>query len=245
MLFRQLTDSTTHQFTYLVASRLGGEAVIIDPTASNGDLCVRLLQALDLRLICALGTNGGLTVSLGLSHLHQKTGCVVAMGQESRVSCVNRRLSDGEVLDLEGLKLEALSTPGHTEDSYSFVMDDRVFTGETLLINDSGRTDLPGGNARLQYDSLFTKLLALAGRTLVYPGRGKVSSDGVHNVTTIAEQRSANPRLQVQSVDEFVANMNLRSATERVVPSHSDIAPVPQSDDQTGGKKDSSLLQIA
>lgn len=202
MLFRQLTDSASRRFTYLVASRFGGVAVVIDPYASQVELTARLVDALDLRLVCALGTHSSPDVESGLAAAKKRMGCVVAMGAESRLSCVSRFLRDGEVLDLEGVKLEALHTPGYTPDAYSFVMDDRVFTGNTLLIDETGSLELPGCDARLQYDSLFTKLLSLPGRTLVYP----IYNAAGRNVTTIAEQRVANPKLQVNSVEEFISN---------------------------------------
>jgi glyoxylase-like metal-dependent hydrolase (beta-lactamase superfamily II) len=125
------------------------------------------------------------------------------MGRETHAPFVVRRLSDGEIIDVDGLELEAIHTPGHTDDSYSLVMDDRVFTGDTLLIRGTGRTDL-GGNAREQYTSLFSKLLSLPGRTLVYPGH---DYHGRH-VSSIADERRFNPRLQALSVDEYVSMMD-------------------------------------
>lgn len=201
MLFRQLAHPATRSFAYLIGSRVGGEAVLIDPVREMVALYLRLIEALDLKLVCALGTHGRGEASRGLAVLREQMGCAVAMGDQTRTGCANRLLSDGEVLDLEGLKIEALHTPGHSPDSYSFVMDDRVFTGDTLLIDETGRTDLEGGDPGLQYDSLFTKLLPLPGCSLVYPAHDYTG----RSVSTIAEQRRSNPRLQVNSVDEYVA----------------------------------------
>ena len=113
-------------------------------------------------------------------------------------------ISDGDSLQIEGLSLEAIYTPGHTDDSYSFRMQDRVFTGDTLLIRGTGRTDFQNGDARQQYDSIFNRLLKLPDETLVYPAHDYKGD----TVSTIAEERAHNPRLQVKSVDEYVAIMN-------------------------------------
>jgi sulfur dioxygenase len=121
---------------------------------------------------------------------------------------VSMRLSEGDKLTIEGLALDVLYTPGHTDDSYSFVMQDRVFTGDTLLIRGTGRTDFQNGDSRMQYESLFGKLLRLPDETLVYPAhdyKGEM-------VSTIGEEKHFNPRLQVKSADEYaelMKNLNL------------------------------------
>jgi glyoxylase-like metal-dependent hydrolase (beta-lactamase superfamily II) len=206
MLFRQLWHRQSSTFSYLVASRIGGEALFVDPVRDQLDLYLRLIEALDVRLVFAIDTHAHEDHESALEDLLDHTQCVTAMGQESRAECVARHVSDGEIIDIDGVKLEAAHTPGHTDDSYSFVMDDRVFTGDTLLIRGTGRTDR-GGDARQQYNSLFSKLLTLPGRTLVYPAH---DYNGRH-VSSIADERRHNPRLQVKSVDEYVALMeNLR-----------------------------------
>jgi sulfur dioxygenase len=209
MLFRQLLDEKSRTFTYLLASRRGGEALLIDPVRDQLALYLRLLDALDLRLVFAIDTHSHHDHESALGELFDQTDCITAMGRESRAPFVARHLSDGEVIDVDGLELEAIHTPGHTNDSYSLVMDDRVFTGDTLLIRGTGRTDL-GGNAREQYASLFTKLLQLPGRTLVYPAH---DYKGRH-VSSIAEERRQNPRLQALSVDEYVAVMDSLRPTD-------------------------------
>jgi sulfur dioxygenase len=203
MLFRQLFDENSRTFTYLVASRRGGEALLIDPVRDQLAYYLRLIDALDLRLVFAIDTHSHHDHESALVELFDQTDCVTAMGRESPAAFIARRLGDGEVIDIDGLKLEAIHTPGHTDDSYSLVMDDRVFTGDTLLIRGTGRTDL-GGNPREQYASLFSKLLQLPGRTLVYPAHGY---NGRH-VSSIADERRFNPRLQTLSVDEYVAVMD-------------------------------------
>jgi glyoxylase-like metal-dependent hydrolase (beta-lactamase superfamily II) len=110
---------------------------------------------------------------------------------------------DGELIAVDGLELRALSTPGHTDDSYSFVMPDRVFTGDTLLIRGTGRTDFQNGDPRAQYESLFGKLLKLPDDTFVYPAHDYKG----WTVSTIGEEKAHNPRLQVRSEREYVELM--------------------------------------
>lgn len=203
MLFRQLAHRSSSSFTYLVGSRRGGEALLIDPVLDELELYVRLIEALDLRLVFALDTHVHGDRPSALAALRGCTQCVTAMGEQTRAECVALPVSDGEVMDMDGVKIEVMYTPGHTADSYSFVLDDRVFTGDTLLIGGTGRTD-QGGDSRQQYESLFGKLLQLPGRTLVYPAhdyRGR-------HVSSIEEERRTNPRLQVRSLDEYAALMD-------------------------------------
>jgi sulfur dioxygenase len=212
VLFRQLLDENSRTFTYLVASRRGGEALLIDPVRQQLPLYLRLAEALDLRLVYALDTHSHPDHDSALEILLEQTECVTVMGRESPAPWVILRLSDGEVLDVDGLELQAIHTPGHSDDSYSLVMDDRVFTGDTLLIRGTGRTDL-GGDAREQYQSLFGKLLQLPGRTLVYPAH---DYNGRH-VSSIADERRLNPRLQVTSMEEYVSLMqSVRPSDPRV-----------------------------
>ncbi len=208
MIFRQLFDKESSTYTYLLASRHGGEALIIDPVIDHVDHYLRVLRELDLKLVKAMDTHVHADHITGLGALRDTTKCVTVMGRESKVDVVSVRVADGDAIAIEGLALRALYTPGHTDDSYSFLMDDRVFTGDTLLIRGTGRTDFQHGNARDQYDSLFNKLLKLPDETLVYPAHDYKGD----TVSTIAEERAFNPRLQVSSVDEYaelMANLNL------------------------------------
>jgi rhodanese-related sulfurtransferase len=126
------------------------------------------------------------------------------MGEQSGVDVVSMRVSDGDRVDIEGLSLDVIYTPGHTDDSYSFAMADRVFTGDTLLIRGTGRTDFQRGDARAQYESIFGRLLKLPDRTLVYPAHDYKGD----TVSTIGEEKACNPRLQMKSVDQYVELMN-------------------------------------
>ena len=204
MLFRQLYDLDTGTYTYLLAERPGGEAVIIDPVLEQMNAYLQLLRELDIRLVKAIDTHTHADHVTAMGKLREVTGCVTLMGEQTRAECVSLRVRDGETIHVGALTLRALYTPGHTDESYSFVMDDRVFTGDTLLIRGTGRTDFQNGNARAQYDSLFNKLLKLPEETLVYPGHDYKG----WTVSTIGEEKRYNPRLQAQSVDEYVNIMN-------------------------------------
>ena len=203
MIFRQIFDSVSSTYTYLLASRRGGEALIIDPVLDKVDRYIQLLQELDLKLVKAVDTHLHADHITGLGALRDRTRCITVMGERSRVDVVSMRVGDGDRIDIEGLSLQVLYTPGHTDDSCSFVMADRVFTGDTLLIRGTGRTDFQNGDAAAQYDSIFGRLLKLPDETLVYPAHDYKGD----TVSTIAEERSFNPRLQVKSRQEYVELM--------------------------------------
>jgi sulfur dioxygenase len=203
MIFRQLFDSVSSTYTYLIASRRGGEALIIDPVLEKVDRYVQLLRELDLRLVKAVDTHLHADHITGLGALRDRTKCITVMGEQSRVDVVSMRVSEGDRIEIEGLSLAVLYTPGHTDDSYSFLMEDRVFTGDTLLIRGTGRTDFQNGDPAAQYGSIFNKLLKLPGDTLVYPAHDYKGD----TVSTIEEERAWNPRLQVRSCEEYVAIM--------------------------------------
>ena len=204
MIFRQLFDGVSCTYTYLISSKLGGEALIIDPVLEKVDRYIQLLDELDLKLVKAIDTHIHADHITGLGALRDRTECVTVMGEQSSVDVVSLRVNDGDIIDIEGLSLKAMYTPGHTSDSYSFLMDDRVFTGDTLFIRGTGRTDFQNGDPEAQYDSLFNKLLKLPDTTLVYPGHDYKGD----TVSTIAEERAFNPRLQVKSKQEYVDLMN-------------------------------------
>ena len=208
MIFRQLFESVSCTYTYLLASRRGGEALIIDPVLEKVDRYLQLLEELDLKLVKALDTHVHADHITGMGALRDRTRCITVMGAESQIDVVSQRVSDGDPIEIEGLKLTALYTPGHTDDSYCFLMDDRVFTGDTLFIRGTGRTDFQGGSSQAGYDSIFNKLLILPDETLVYPGHDYKGD----TVSTIGEEKAHNPRLQVASAEEYAAimdNLNL------------------------------------
>lgn len=208
MIFRQLFEPVSATYSYLLASRPGGEALIIDPVLEKVERYLALMRELDLRLVKAVDTHLHADHVTGLGALRDHTRCITVMGEQSKVDVVSMRVGEGDTIDIEGISLDVLYTPGHTDDSYSYLLGDRVFTGDTLLIRGTGRCDFQNGDARAQYDSLFNKLLKLPDQTLVYPAHDYKGD----TVSTIAEERAHNPRLQVKSVDEYVdlmANLKL------------------------------------
>jgi glyoxylase-like metal-dependent hydrolase (beta-lactamase superfamily II)/rhodanese-related sulfurtransferase len=204
MIFRQLFDGTSGTYTYLLASRHGGEALIIDPVLERVDRYLQLVRELDLKLVKAVDTHLHADHVTGLGALRDRTHCITVMGEMTHADVVSMRVAEGDRVEIEGLRLDVLYTPGHTDDSYSFLLADRVFTGDTLLIRGTGRTDFQNGDPRAQYDSIFNKLLKLPDETLVYPAHDYKGD----TVSTIAEEKLFNPRLKVKSVDEYVDVMN-------------------------------------
>ena len=204
MIFRQLYDSVSGTYTYLLASRHGGEALIIDPVLEKVERYLQLLRELDVRLVKAVDTHLHADHITGLGALRDRTHCITVMGEQTHADVVSMRVTEGERVAIEGLCLDVLYTPGHTSDSYSFLLADRVFTGDTLLIRGTGRTDFQNGDPRAQYDSIFNKLLKLPEATLVYPAHDYKGD----TVSTIGEEKLFNPRLKVKSMDEYAALMD-------------------------------------
>ena len=204
MIFRQLFDKSSSTYSYLLAERRGGEALLIDPVLENTAQYVRLINELDLKLVKAVDTHIHADHVTALGALREQTGCATAMGATTRLECVSVHFHEGEKLSADNLHLDVIYTPGHTDDSYSFLLPDRVFTGDTLLIRGTGRTDFQNGDPAAQYDSLFNKLLRLPEDTLVYPAH---DYNGM-TVSTIGEEKHHNPRLQVRSRQAYIELMN-------------------------------------
>ena len=204
MLFRQLFDKTSSTYTYLVASAKGREALIIDPVLENVEQYINLLKELDLKLVKVIDTHIHADHISGITELRNKTNCITIMGDKTPADVVTMHVTDEEKIKIDGLELQAIYTPGHTIESFSFLMNDRVFTGDALLIRGTGRTDFQNGNARDSYNSIFNKLLKLPDETLVYPAhdyKGEM-------VSSIIEEKNFNPRLQVSSPEEYIEIMN-------------------------------------
>jgi len=204
MIFRQLFESVACSYTYLLASRHGGEALIIDPVIEKVDRYFQLLEELELRLVKAVDTHCHADHITGLGELRDRTRCITVMGRKTAVDVISMRVDNGDTIDIEDISLRVLYTPGHTDDSYCFAMDDRIFTGDTLLIRSTGRTDLQNGSAHDAYDSLFEKVLTLDNETSVYPGHDYKGD----TVSTIGEEKAFNPRLQVSSAEEYAKIMD-------------------------------------
>ena len=204
MIFKQLFDKKSSTYTYIVSSGKGREALIIDPVIENTDEYINVLKNLKLKLVKVIDTHIHADHISGLNELSKRTKCSKIMGEHSSSEVIDIRVKDSEKIKIENIELISLYTPGHTDCSYSFLMNDRVFTGDALLINGTGRTDFQNGSSYDAYDSLFNKLLKLPEKTLVYPAHdynGKKHS-------TIENEKKNNPRLQVNSADEYADIMN-------------------------------------
>ena len=204
MIFEQLFDTKSSTYTYILSSGKGREALIIDPVLEHTDQYINFLNKLELKLVKVIDTHIHADHITGLNELSERTSCTKIMGENSKSEVVDLRVKEDENVKIDNINLKVMYTPGHTDCSYSYLMNDRVLTGDTLLINGTGRTDFQNGNARQQYDSIFNKLLKLPENTMVYPAHdynGKKHS-------TIGSERKNNPRLQVNSVDQYVEIMN-------------------------------------
>ena len=208
MIFEQLFDNKSSTYTYIVSSGKGREALIIDPVIEHTNEYIKILEKLELKLVKVVDTHIHADHITGLNELNKRTSCTRIMGEKSKSEVIDLKIKDNEKISVENIELKAIYTPGHTNCSYSYLMGDRVFTGDTLLINGTGRTDFQNGSSYDAYESLFNKLLKLPNNTLVYPAHdynGKKYS-------TIENEKKNNPRLQVSSKEEYaeiMANLNL------------------------------------
>ena len=204
MLFHQLFDKNSSTYTYLIASAKGREALIIDPVLENIEQYIKLLNELDLKLVKVIDTHIHADHITAASKLKNKTNCTTIMGEHTPSNAVEIKVKDNEIIYVDKLEIRVIYTPGHTKDSYSFLMDDYLFSGDTLLINGTGRTDFQGGNSEDSYNSIFNRLLKLPEETLLYPAHDYNGQ----KVSTIGKEKKFNPRLQVNSVNEYIDIMN-------------------------------------
>ena len=204
MIFKQVFDSKTSTFTYLIASSRGRDALILDPVLEHVEECIKLFNELDLKLVKVIDTHIHADHITGASKLKDRTKCTTIMGENTPANSVEIKVKDEEIIKLDQLKIKALYTPGHTSDSYSFLMDNYLFSGDTLLINGTGRTDFQNGSSKDAYNSIFNKLLKLPEETFLYPAHDYKGE----KVSTIGKEKKQNPRLQVNSVDEYIDIMN-------------------------------------
>jgi len=214
MIFEQLFDPKSSTYTYIISSGEGREALVIDPVIENTDEYIKVLESLELKLVKVIDTHIHADHITGLNELNKRTNCTRIMGEKSKSEVIDLKIKDGEKIEIENIKLQTIYTPGHTDCSYSYLMNDRVFTGDTLLINSTGRTDFQSGNSHDAYDSLFNRLLKLPEKTLVYPAH---DYNGNKN-STIENEKNNNPRLQVSSKEEYAEIMdNLNLANPNMI----------------------------
>jgi glyoxylase-like metal-dependent hydrolase (beta-lactamase superfamily II) len=204
MIFKQVFDKKSSTYTYLIASAEGREALIIDPVLENIEDYIKLLSKLNLKLVKVIDTHIHADHVTGAGKLRDKTKCVTIMGEHTPTDAVEIKVKDEEIIKLDQLKIKALYTPGHTSDSFSFLMNNYLFSGDTLLINGTGRTDFQNGSSTDAYNSIFNRLLTLPDETLLYPAHDYKGE----KVSTIGKEKKFNPRLQVNNVDEYIDIMN-------------------------------------
>ena len=214
MIFKQLFDKTSSTYTYLIASAKGREALVIDPVLENVDIYIRLLKEFDLKLVKVIDTHIHADHITGASKLNKETNCTTIMGEHTLADAVEIKVKHGEIIKLDNLQIKAIYTPGHTSDSYSFLMNNYLFSGDTLLINGTGRTDFQNGNSRDAYESIFNKLLILPEETLLYPAHDYNGK----KVSSIGNERKFNPRLQVKNVEDYIEIMeNLKMSKPKLI----------------------------
>ena len=204
MIFKQVFDKKSSTYTYIIASAEGREALIIDPVLDNVEDYIKILNQLNLKLVKVIDTHIHADHVTGAGKLRDKTKCVTIMGEHTPTDAVELKVKDDEIIKLDKLNFRAIYTPGHTSDSFCFLMDKYLFSGDTLLINGTGRTDFQNGNSTDAYNSIFNRLLKLPEDTLLYPAHDYKGE----TVSTIGKEKRSNPRLQVRNVDEYVEIMN-------------------------------------
>ena len=204
MIFKQLFDNNSSTYTYLIASAKGREALIIDPVLENVNSYIKILKELDLRLVKVIDTHIHADHITGASKLKNNTSCAIIMGEHTQSDALKIKVKDDEIIKIDQLEIKTMHTPGHTSDSYSFLMNNYLFSGDTLLINGTGRTDFQNGSAKDSYKSIFNKLLKLPNETLLYPAHDYNNK----KFSTIGDEKKYNPRLQVESEDDYVEIMN-------------------------------------
>jgi glyoxylase-like metal-dependent hydrolase (beta-lactamase superfamily II) len=204
MIFKQFFDQKSSTYTYLIASAKGREALIIDPVLENVEDYIKSLNELNLKLVKVIDTHIHADHVTGAGKLRDKTKCATIMGEHTPTDAVEIKVKDDEIIKLDQLQIKALHTPGHTSDSFSFLMDNYLFSGDTLLINGTGRTDFQNGSSTDAYNSIFNRLLKLPDETLLYPAHDYKGE----KVSTIGKEKKNNPRLQVKNVDQYIEIMN-------------------------------------
>lgn len=204
MIFKQLFDKTSSTYTYLISSGINREALIIDPVLENVNEYIKILEDLKLKLVKVIDTHIHADHITGMGKLEEKTNCETIMGDKTPIDIISMKVKDQEEINIDGIKLKALYTPGHTIESFSFAMEDRIFTGDTLLIGGTGRTDFQNGNPYDSFKSIFNIILKFPGNTKIFPAHDYKGN----KYSTINMETNTNPRLQVNSAEEYAEIMN-------------------------------------
>lgn len=209
MIFRQLFEPLSSTYTYLLGCEETGQAILIDPVIATMDRDLKELQRLGLTLAYSVDTHVHADHITGALELKKKTGSKIAAPANEQLPCADVNLEEGKPFQVGGLVLNPVHTPGHTAGHFAYVLNDRVFTGDALLIEGCGRTDFQQGDSDALYRSVRGKLFSLPDDTLVYPAHDYKD----RYVSSIAQEKKRNPRLgQDKTLEEFreiMANLNL------------------------------------
>ena len=206
MLFRQLFDADSSTYTYLLADPSTRAAALIDPVLEQVERDLRLLEELGLTLTVVLETHVHADHVTSAGILRERTGATVAASRRG-APCVDRPVAHGDVVRVGTLEVRVLETPGHTDDSLSFLCEHRLFTGDALLIRGTGRTDFQNGDPGQLYDAITGHLFTLPEETEVYPGHDYAG----HTVSTVGEEKRHNPRIAGRTREEFITLMKERN----------------------------------
>lgn len=209
MLFRQLFEPLSCTYTYLIGCEDTGIAILIDPVVNSIDRDLEELQRLGLRLAFTLDTHIHADHITGALHLKQRVNSRIAAPAMDGLPCTDFGIVEGTPFQVGGLVLQPLHTPGHTDGHFSYVLMDRVFTGDALLIDGCGRTDFQNGDAPTLYRSVTERLFTLPDDRLVYPGH---DYNG-RRVSSIGQEKACNTRLgngrTLEQFEQIMADLEL------------------------------------
>jgi len=198
MLFRQIQQHSDN-FSYIIADEATREAAVVDSSFNAGEI-IRVLKTENLTLKYVVNTHGHSDHTAGNTELLSMFNVQTVAHKLSRIDA-DIKVDDGDIIRVGNVPIKVIHTPGHTPDSICLLVDNKkLLTGDTLFVSECGRTDLPGGNSKSLYDSLFNKLLKLSDDVEVYPGHDY----GPKPYSTIGEQRRTNYVLQPRSLIEFM-----------------------------------------
>lgn len=204
MIFRQLFDKESSTYTYLIADPVTKAAILVDPVLEQVERDLRLLEELGLNLHYCLETHIHADHITGTAKLREVKGCLGVVPDQAQANCASRHIKDGEMLQLDGIAIEAIATPGHTDSHMAYrVNNDRILTGDALFIRGCGRTDFQGGDAGVLFDSVTQRLFTLPEETLVYPAHDYRGC----TISTIGEEKRWNPRFAKRDRASFIELM--------------------------------------
>jgi glyoxylase-like metal-dependent hydrolase (beta-lactamase superfamily II)/rhodanese-related sulfurtransferase len=227
MILKQFFDEVSFTYTYLLAHSSNSEAIILDPVMANVDEYLQFLGRYQLKLRKVIDTHTHADHISGIGKLRSITSCMTIVFEESKVSRASVRVGHGDLIKVAGVELKVLHTPGHTSDSCCFYLPGMVFTGDTLLIAGTGRTDFQGGDAGLSWDSITNHLFTLPEETIVYPGHDYKGE----NLSTIGTEIRMNPRLANKTRQEYIRIMNELELADPVMMDVAVPANIRQGDD--------------